>query len=172
MTTRSSSPRAPPVTRRAVPIIGPPVDAWVRRYGFVGRVQELAWWRDAIEVGTEVAAGSGARMLAVEGEPGIGKTDSRTGPDRRDGSQGARVWAWCDETPIGSYGVLGRLVQDLVASLGAPVVAGLAGDDLASLVALAPDAAWDEEHLRYDVHAGPPTSADAGIRACSSPHPA
>ena len=134
------------VMRRALPIIGPPVDPRLRRHGFVGRGPELARLQRAIDEGTAGDAPGGSRIVAIEGEPGIGKTGLAYRAATEASGRGVlALWSWCDATPVGQFPVLTRLVHDLVAALGGDVVAELAGPDCGALRVLAPDAPWNDE---------------------------
>ncbi len=154
------------VTRRAVPIVGVPVDSGLRRYPLVGRDGDLARLATAVDEAASIAAPS--HLLVVEGEPGIGKTmfAYRSATDAS-GRGLLALWGWCDLAPTDPFAALGRLVQDLVAALGAEVVGELAGDDLPVLVDLVPEAEWDPGQ---DGTGGAPTAVarDAALRVLAA----
>jgi len=155
---------AGPVTRRAVPIVGVPVDPRLRRYPLVGRDADLARLEAAIDQAAAVPAPSRSHLLVVEGEPGIGKTMFAYRAATAASGRGLlALWGWCDLAPNEPFAALGRLVEDLVAALGAVVVGELAGDDLPPLVDLVPDAVW--EPGQHGTGGAPTTvSRDAALR--------
>jgi len=124
------------------PAEGPP--AWQRRAGLVGRAQELAVLRHAVEA----ARAGGTGLAVVEGEPGVGKTrvleEIGAEADRRgtlvvwgrclEGDGTPSMWPWVqvvgailDALPTGARqewraSEVGRLVEPRAAVPGSPVL--------------------------------------------------
>lgn len=104
----------------AVPVGAPSgmvLDEAADIFPLVGRQAEMAalerWWES-------VRRGTGAPLLALAGEMGIGKTRLARAAARRAAADGALVlWSRCDEEPIEPYQPFAELLRHYVAGLSA-----------------------------------------------------